>query len=133
MSIAIEISVGELLDKITILELKSERITEHEKLKNVSSELSVLSDRWVASDFSSVDLNQEKLALKKVNERLWEIEDAIREKEKQREFDDEFVQLARAVYFTNDERARIKQAINKKTGSGLVEEKSYSDYTAEQA
>ena len=128
MSIKIEISVGELLDKVSILEIKQERINDREKLKNIEKEHSVLSGHWHKSPYASVDLKDEIVALKKVNEELWDIEDNIRLKEKEKKFDDEFIELARAVYFTNDKRADIKHKINNKTGSVLVEEKSYSDY-----
>ena len=130
MSIKIEISVGELLDKLTILEIKSERISDAEKLKNINKEKSVLGLQWNESKYSSIDLSEDIAALKKINEKLWDIEDAIREKERNQSFGEEFIELARAVYFSNDERASIKHTINNKTGSELVEEKSYSDYTA---
>lgn len=129
MSIKIDISVGELLDKITILEIKQERISDAEKLKNINNELRILKNQWQESGFASEALSTEIDSLKKINIKLWEIEDAIREKEKVQSFDEEFIELARSVYFTNDKRAEIKNTINKKTGSGLVEEKSYSEYS----
>ena len=129
MSIKIDISVGELLDKITILEIKQERISDAEKLKNINNELRILKNQWQESGFASEALSTEIDSLKKINIKLWEIEDAIREKEKAQSFDEEFIELARSVYFTNDKRAEIKNTINKKTGSGLVEEKSYSEYS----
>ena len=128
MSINIEISVGELLDKITILEIKTERIADQEKLKNIRKELSVLKTLWEKSPYTEYKLENEVASLKEVNEKLWEIEDEIRDKERNKTFDEGFVKLARAVYVTNDERAEIKRNINIKTGSELVEEKSYSDY-----
>ena len=128
MSIQIDISVGELLDKITILEIKRERISDTVKLENINRELLLLTQQWQSSAYKDVGLDQEKQALKQVNEKLWDIEDEIRLKEKQKQFDDEFIQLARSVYITNDERATIKHDINTKTGSVLQEEKSYSDY-----
>ncbi len=128
MSIKIEISIGELLDKISILEIKSERIDDSEKLENIEKERAILINRWNESHYSKSNLDEERTALKKINEQLWEIEDAIREKEKKRVFDDEFINLARSVYITNDERAKVKKQICKKTGSTLVEEKSYSEY-----
>lgn len=131
MSIQIEISVGELLDKITILQIKSERITDGEKLNNVKKELQVLQGQWELSVYIKINLDSSVDALKKVNEKLWDIEDQIRDKESQKQFDEKFIELARAVYFTNDERAKIKRNINKITGSDLVEEKSYSDYSSE--
>ena len=130
MSIEIEISVGELLDKITILQIKLARIKAPDKLRNIRYELRVLSRKWQASAYARVDLAAEIASLKEVNERLWEIEDAIRDKERNSSFDQDFVELARSVYFNNDERARIKRAINSKTGSELIEEKSYSGYEA---
>lgn len=131
MSIQIDISVGELLDKVTILQIKSERIIGVEKLNNVKKELQVLQGQWELSPYIKINLDDSVDALKKVNEKLWDIEDQIRIKESQQQFDEEFVSLARSVYFINDERAEIKRNINKKTGSDLIEEKSYSDYSAD--
>ena len=128
MSISTEISFGEFLDKLTILDIKCERIKDAEKLENVKHERDVLNNIWNADEKSSVDISEEYDALKRINEKLWEIEDDIRDKERNKEFDQEFIDLARAVYVTNDERARIKKEINVKLGSDLVEEKSYSDY-----
>ena len=128
MSVETLISFGEFLDKLTILEIKSERIHDKDKLENVRYEREVLGKIWKANKKSSIDISAEYSALKNINEKLWEIEDNIREKERKKEFDQEFVELARAVYITNDERARIKKEINIKLGSDLVEEKSYSDY-----
>ncbi len=129
MSIKIDISVGELLDKITILQIKAERIHDQAKLVNVKKELAVLLSQWEASVYIKADLGENMMALKEVNESLWEIEDKIRLKESKQLFDEEFVVLARSVYFTNDKRAEIKRIINNETGSGLVEVKSYSDYS----
>ncbi len=122
----IEISIGELVDKITILQIKIERIRNEQKLNNVKKEFEILSTslkKTVISDESS-----EYIALKRVNEELWLIEDKIRIKEQAGEFDDEFIQLARSVYFKNDIRAGLKRKINILTGSKLVEEKEYVDY-----
>ena len=130
MSIKIEISVGELLDKITILQIKEERIDDVSKLENIRNELQVLQSQWTASVYSKKDLAKSISELKKVNEALWEIEDKIRDKERAQMFDEEFIELARAVYVTNDDRANIKREINNITGSALVEEKSYSDYSS---
>jgi len=117
------VSVGELGDKITILRIKMDRIQDHAKLRNVQYELDVLQSIWNERGFnSSVDLSE----LQSINEKLWVIEDEIRNKEKAQEFDDEFIGYARAVYFTNDERARVKKQINESVGSTLVEEKSYA-------
>ncbi len=130
MSIKIEVSVGELLDKITILRIKSERITDPAKLANVRRELQVLESCWEQNRPAGVELEPQIAALKAINEKLWEIEDAIREKEAAGDFGREFIELARSVYFSNDERAAIKRQINELSGSALVEEKSYRDYAA---
>jgi hypothetical protein len=124
----VPISPGELIDKITILEIKSARMTDAAKLDNVRTELTLLMDTWRASDYSKVDISAEWAGLRDVNTKLWVIEDDIRDKELAGEFDAKFIQLARAVYVTNDERAKIKRVINTKLGSALVEEKSYKDY-----
>ena len=128
MAINTVISYGEFLDKLTILDIKCERIHDIEKLANVKHERDTLKKIWAESEKSKIDISEEYSALKKINERLWEIEDDIRDKERKKEFDDGFIKLARAVYVTNDERAWIKKEINQKLGSDLVEEKSYSDY-----
>ena len=128
MSIEIEVSFGELLDKITILQIKQDRIKEREKLENVGRELEILLERWNRSPSSKTDVSKEMEALRLVNEKLWEIEDAIREKEAGQQFDQEFIELARSVYLSNDKRAALKKQLNSKLGSALVEEKSYSDY-----
>jgi len=125
----VPISPGELIDKITILEIKSQRMTDAAKLHNVRTELSLLSGTWQASPFSATDIGTEWAGLRDVNAKLWDIEDRIRDKEREGLFDAEFIELARAVYFTNDERAALKKQINTRLGSALVEEKSYADYT----
>jgi hypothetical protein len=125
----VPISPGELIDKITILEIKSARMTDAAKLHNVRTELTLLNETWQASEFSrQADIGQEWTRLREVNGQLWEIEDEIRDKERAGEFDARFVELARAVYVTNDERAAAKRRINTKLGSALVEEKSYREY-----
>ena len=129
MSIKIELSVGELLDKISILQIKAERIDDPSKVKNINKELDVLMSLWNDSPYSDVNLSSEINDLKNINEALWGIEDKIRDKERNQLFDKDFVELARSVYFTNDKRAEIKRIINSKTGSELIEEKSYSDYS----
>jgi hypothetical protein len=129
--ISVPVSFGELLDKITILEIKAERITDPAKLTNVRRELELLESTWRAAPESKLDIADLYAALKAVNLRLWIIEDDIRMHERRQAFDPEFVRLARAVYFENDERARIKREINVKLGSALVEEKSYQDYRVE--
>jgi hypothetical protein len=125
----VPISPGELIDKITILEIKSQRMTDAAKLHNVRTELALLTDTWRASPFAATDIRAEWDALREVNSKLWDIEDRIRDQERDGNFDDVFIELARAVYVTNDERAALKKAINTKLGSTLVEEKSYADYT----
>jgi hypothetical protein len=126
--IKVPISPGELLDKITILRIKAKRISDPQKLANVQRELNTLEDTWGGSAYAKADLDSEVDALLQVNERLWVIEDDIREKERAKGFDAEFIRLARAVYFENDERAAIKRRINLKLGSKIVEEKSYAEY-----
>lgn len=129
--ISAPISFGELIDKITILEIKSERISDASKLANVRDELQLLVRLWNMDEHSRTDISGERAELKRINEALWEIEDEIRLKERDRAFDARFIELARAVYQTNDRRAAVKRAINLKLGSRLVEEKSYQDYAAD--
>ena len=126
--IQVPVSFGELLDKIAILQIKSERMSDEAKLVNVRNELSALELTWMAHPAAGHNIVELRAQLKAVNERLWVIEDDIRIKEKAQEFDAEFIKLARSVYFENDERARIKKAINLALGSSYVEEKSYQDY-----
>ena len=125
------VSFGELLDKIAILQIKSERMSDEAKLVNVRNELSALELTWMAHPAAGHNIVELRAQLKAVNERLWVIEDDIRIKEKAQEFDAEFIKLARSVYFENDDRARIKKDINLALGSSYVEEKSYQDYRAE--
>ena len=122
------VSFGELIDKITILEIKSRRITDEAKLANVRNELDLLNATWANHAASQTDIGDERARLFAVNELLWDIEDKIRLKERAHAFDQEFIELARAVYFRNDERAAFKREINLKLGSQLVEEKSYQNY-----
>ena len=124
----VPISPGELVDKITILEIKSQRMTDATKLANVRTELGMLTETWKTSAGAAIDINEEWKALRGVNEQLWDIEDRIRDKERDGLFDAQFIELARAVYVTNDERAAIKKRINTRLGSALVEEKSYAEY-----
>lgn len=128
--ISVPVSHGELIDKITILEIKSERMTDAAKLANVRDELQLLESLWSRDPAAGTDITAERAELKRINESLWEIEDEIRVKERTRAFDARFIELARAVYRTNDRRAAVKRAINVKLGSRLVEEKSYQDYGA---
>ena len=124
----IPISWGELLDKITILQIKNENLTSESALENVEREFKQLGSILTKNFPSNADAQQFEEELRHINKKLWDIEDKIREKEKHKSFDDEFIQLARSVYITNDERSRIKRRINETFGSELVEEKSYSDY-----
>ena len=128
--ISVPVSFGELIDKITILEIKAAHIRDAGKLANVRAELDLLDATWSNDAASKIDIAAERAQLKAVNEALWDIEDRIRLKEKDQAFDAEFIELARAVYFRNDERAAVKREINLKLGSQLVEEKSYKDYRA---
>ncbi|PCM42814.1 DUF6165 family protein [Marinobacter sp. ANT_B65] len=128
--IKVPVSFGEVLDKITILEIKSERIKDEAKLHNVRLELDELSATWneaVKDQNAIADLRKQ---LKAVNEELWVIEDDIRDEEAAQNFGPRFIELARAVYVTNDKRAALKKDINLALGSRFVEEKSYQDYTA---
>jgi uncharacterized protein DUF6165 len=124
----VPISPGELLDKITILRIKSARISDAGKLKNVRYELGLLERTWSDSVVGSSRVAGEEVELQEVNERLWDIEDRIRDLERQNRFDAEFIALARSVYIENDQRAAIKKRINLALGGKLLEEKSYQDY-----
>ena len=126
--IKVPISPGELLDKITILRIKSQRMTDPQKVRNVRAELDALQETWSSSAYARIDIAADIEALQTVNERLWVIEDDIRDKERAQAFDAEFIRLARAVYVENDERAAIKKRINVTLGSSIVEEKSYRPY-----
>ena len=127
-SVTVEIAPGELIDKITILEIKIQRITDEAKLQNVQTEWTVLTKSRDANLPRSAELEALTTELKKVNEKLWIIEDDIRNYERQKDFSDEFIRLARAVYFNNDDRAGLKRSINELLGSTLIEEKSYATY-----
>ena len=128
MQLQVPVSVGEVLDKISILQIKLAHISDAAKRANILNELDALLP-LVAGDVFTTDQMQALMAeLKSVNEALWDIEDDIREKEAAKSFDAEFIRLARAVYITNDKRAEIKKQINLATGSALVEEKSYESY-----
>jgi len=127
-TITIEVGAGELLDKITILKIKNQRITDPAKLENVRNELAVLQRTWQEALLDSVEVAELEKALEAVNLQLWDIEDEIRECEARGDFGERFVELARSVYITNDERARLKKAVNLACDSAIVEEKSYSDY-----
>ena len=126
----VEISNGELLDKVTILELKLNRIKDKDKLVNIQKEFDTLNS--LAQElFEKHDSYLQNLyvELSSINGRLWDIEDWIRECEKENRFDKEFIELARSVYITNDKRSEVKKTINILTNSGLVEEKSYNNYS----
>ena len=121
------VSFGELLDKVTILQIKSERMTDKAKVTNVLKELKALQRCWNEHPASNIDVSLLVKRLKAVNENLWKIEDDIRILEKEQRFDKEFIELARSVYFENDDRASIKREINQALGSAYIEEKSYQD------
>ncbi len=121
----IEVSNGEIVDKLTIIQIKLERIKDKDKIRNLKKEFDILDE--AVKDIISKDHKLYK-GLYEVNCKLWDIEDRIREFEKGGQFDEKFIETARAVYFTNDERSEIKKEINRLTGSNLVEEKSYEDY-----
>lgn len=136
MHIETEISIGELIDKLTILEIKSERISDIEKLKNINREKLILS-ACLSNVNISLEANRNKHTkelqelyqqLKKINEIIWDIEDQIRDCERRKDFGKEFIQLARGVYLNNDERAAIKRKINQLLNSEVIEEKSYTEY-----
>lgn len=124
----IPVSAGELLDKITILRIKAARISDAQQLANVRLELGMLEKSWADIGGAATELTAEEHALQAVNEQLWDIEDRIRDREARQLFDREFIDLARAVYVANDERAAIKKRINVQLGSRIVEEKSYRPY-----
>jgi hypothetical protein len=126
--IGVDISPGELIDKITILELKLERISDSAKIANVRLEYDVLMEVYAREVVESVALRTLTERLKRINAALWEIEDHIREHERAKNFDAGFVALARSVYRTNDERSAVKRAINELLASKIIEEKSYAAY-----
>lgn len=129
MNVNVEISIGEFFDRISILEIKKEKISDAAKLENIDKELSYSLALLDSLPFAFKDVAAEYQELKAVNEKLWVIEDDIRDKESKKEFDQVFIELARSVYFTNDRRSEVKRAINIKLGSDFVEEKSYEDYS----
>jgi septal ring factor EnvC (AmiA/AmiB activator) len=127
-AILVPVSPGELLDKITILRIKSARIEDARQLANVRRELALLEHNWRQSVPIAAQLSDDEAALERVNTQLWDIEDQIRRLEAQRCFDAGFIELARSVYLRNDERAAIKQRINLRLNSAIIEEKSYHPY-----
>jgi len=127
-SLSVPVSPGELLDKISILEIKAERIDDGAKHANVERELDLLTGLWHAAGLESNEITELRARLRAINERLWDIEDAIRDCERRGDFGERFVDLARSVYRTNDRRAALKRRINQRLDSTIVEEKSYADY-----
>ena len=127
--ILIPISPGELLDKITILQIKSARIDDATKVANVNTELGMLEKVWNEAVDDDERIRALTAELKSVNEALWQIEDDVRDEERNKRFGDRFIELARAVYVTNDERANAKKQVNLHLNSSIVEEKSYQDYS----
>jgi len=125
MVMNIEVSIGEIVDKLSILQIKTELIKDEEKLSNVKKEYDYLYN--IVFDKMKIE-QSDFLDMVVINQKLWNIEDDIRDKERDKSFDDEFIELARSVYVTNDERAEIKKRINLKYGSNFIEEKSYKDY-----
>ena len=126
--IIVEVSVGELLDKISILEIKKEKIKDTEKLKFINNEYSILKDQFKKNVESDEKLNQMYQSLKDLNFKLWEIEDDKRKCEKNKDFGERFIQLSRDVHFLNDNRAKIKLEINNYSGSEIKEIKEYTNY-----
>lgn len=126
--VMIPVAYGELIDKITILEIKAERLDDPVKRANVERELALLRESWSRDPRSATDISDLHAQLHAINARLWDIEEGKRACERDQCFDERFIELARQVYFGNDERARIKRAINERLGSSIVEEKSYRDY-----
>jgi hypothetical protein len=128
VELLVPISPGELLDKLTILDIKSERIADPDKLANVNRERELLEAVWRDAGLDSGSIRALRTELKRINEALWAIEDDIREEERHGRFGERFIELARSVYITNDQRAAIKKQINLELDSAIVEEKSYRDY-----
>ena len=126
--ILVPISPGELLDKITILRIKAARMSDPTKVANVKHELALLEKTWKESGAAARKPRHGRSQLTRVNEKLWVIEDEIRDEERAKRFSEKFIELARAVYVTNDERAAIKKRVNTLLGSTIVEEKSYQQY-----
>jgi len=127
--INVPISPGELVDKITILEIKKEFIKNDNKLKNINHEYDLLMQIYTTQISETEGISELKNKLKEINLELWKIEDDIRDCEREKSFSDTFIELARSVYFTNDRRSKVKMEINLLLNSNLVEEKSYKDYS----
>jgi len=128
VSIRIEVAPGEIIDKLTILEIKRERMADEAKRRNVSHEWDVLTRDLAAAIAPTPELDALRATLKEINLKLWVIEDDIRDCERAKDFGPKFIELARAVYFTNDERAAVKRRINELLNSAIIEEKSYAAY-----
>lgn len=128
-NVRVEVGAGELIDKITILEIKSDRIADEVKLVNIRHELGVLTATRDEQMQDSDELGKLSTQLKAINEKIWQIEDDIRECESRKDFGEAFIELARGVYHTNDKRAAVKKQINLLAGSEIIEEKSYTDYS----
>ena len=124
----IPVSWGELFDRKTILQIKLKKLQTKSALKNVKKEYTQLSTIFNKNFSKNSNAKKHMLDLKKINQKLWDIEDLIRDKERNKAFDKDFIKLARSVYFTNDDRSRIKRTINETFGSELIEEKSYAKY-----
>ena len=122
----IEVSIGEIVDKLSILNIKKDNIVDEVKLENISKEYLYLHEIVFAK--LNISYDDEYLILLEVNKLLWDVEDKLRDKERSKEFDSEFIELARSVYFINDKRSRIKKEINEKYSSDFIEEKSYKPY-----
>ena len=127
-NLKVPISIGELIDKITILRIKFNKIKSNEAQKNIRLELEILEHILKETISINTNLKNFEIELSNINRSLWDIEDQLREKEKEKKFDKKFISLARMVYYKNDERAKIKRMINKNFGSELIEEKSYTQY-----
>jgi len=128
-NLKVPISLGELIDKITILRIKSNKINSNEAQKNIRLELEKLEHILNTKMLINTNLKNFQIKLSKINQTLWDIEDQLREQEREKKFDKNFISLARMVYYKNDERAKIKRMINKSFGSELIEEKSYTQYS----
>jgi hypothetical protein len=129
-TIRVDVAPGEVIDKITILEIKQQRIRDQDKHRNVTTELTVLNEAVRRNVDSSDQLQRMQAELRDVNGQLWDIEDEIRICERDKDFGPRFIELARAVYQTNDRRAALKRQINELLGSAIIEEKDYQDYSS---
>jgi len=127
-AVFVPIAYGDLIDKITILEIKSERLEDPDKLANVQTELKMLQDIVDEQGLTSDAILGLKQSLKDVNTEIWDLEDEVRDCERKSSFEDNFIRIARAIYRTNDKRAAVKREINIEVGSAIVEEKSYASY-----